>query len=110
MDLRVFYQKIKQAEEAILETFVVVVSRETPDGGRAGLKTEVPRGLAARLVVEGRAVLASVEEAEAYRAELAEIKRKAELAETTRNGGVQVAVLSEAQFRALKGATKPEKT
>ncbi len=108
MDLRAFYQKIKRIEEAITELFPVVVSRETPDGGRAGVKTEVPRHVAARLVVEGRADLASAEEAEAYRRELAEAKRTAELAEAARSA-VQVAVLSDAQFRALKSGTKPEK-
>jgi len=44
------------------------VSRETPDGGRAGVKTQVPRALAARMIVEEKADLATPEEAEEFRA------------------------------------------
>ncbi len=47
MDLRVYYQKIRKFEAEIPEPFVVLVSRETPDGGKAGVKTDVPRSLAA---------------------------------------------------------------
>jgi hypothetical protein len=57
MDLRAFYQKIREMEAAIREPFVRVVSRSTPDGGKAGIKTDVSRRVAARLVVEGKAEL-----------------------------------------------------
>ena len=46
MDLRVFYQKLRKIEEEIAESTVVVVSHETPDGGKAGRKAEVARGVA----------------------------------------------------------------
>ncbi len=69
MDLRNFYQKIRQAEADIKPEHVVVVSLETPDGGKGGSRTEVARLLAARLIVEGRARLASEEETEDYRAQ-----------------------------------------
>ena len=38
--------------------FPLVVSVETSDGGKGGTKTEVPRRLAAKLLVEGQARLA----------------------------------------------------
>ena len=66
MDLRVFYQKIRQLEQEIEEPHVVVVSLETPDGGKPGVKTEVTRENAARMVVEGRARLASSSETADY--------------------------------------------
>ena len=62
MDLRVYFQKLRSIEANIPTSYVVVVSQETPDGGRAGVQTEVRREMAARLVIEGRARLASEEE------------------------------------------------
>jgi hypothetical protein len=70
MDVRVYFQKIRKLEAQILEPYVVVVSRETPDGGKPGVKTDVPRSLAAKLIVEDQATLASPEETAQFRAEL----------------------------------------
>ncbi len=67
MDLRVYYQKIRQMEAEMADAAVVIVSRETADGGRGGMKTEVTRAVAARLIVEEKADLATPEEAEAFR-------------------------------------------
>ena len=64
MDLRVYYQRIRDMQQTIGDSFAVVVSRETPDGGKPGVKSEVPRDLAARMIVDGRARLASEEEAQ----------------------------------------------
>jgi len=68
MDLRTYYQTIRKITAGITEEAAVVISRETSDGGRAGVKTEVPRALAAQLMVEGKADLASPEEAAEFRA------------------------------------------
>ncbi len=68
MDLRVFYQTIQKIAAEITEESAVIISRETSDGGRAGVKTEVPRALAARMMVEGSADLASPDEAAEFRA------------------------------------------
>jgi hypothetical protein len=68
MDLRTYYQTIRKIAAGITEEAAVVISRETSDGGRAGVKTEVPRALAAQLMVEGKADLASPEEAAEFRA------------------------------------------
>lgn len=59
MDLRVFYQKMRKLELEIGEAHVVVVSLETPDGGKPDIWTEVSRENAARMIVEGRARLVS---------------------------------------------------
>jgi hypothetical protein len=66
MDLRMFYQKMRKVEQEITEAHVVVVSLETPDGGKPGIKTEVSRENASRMIVEGRARLASKTEAAEY--------------------------------------------
>lgn len=57
MDLREYYRRIRDVEAGIVEPCVTVVSRKTPDGGRKGLKTVVPRAVAARLIVDGKADL-----------------------------------------------------
>lgn len=76
MDLRAYYQKIRQIEAEIREESVVITSLETPDGGRGGVSTEAPRAVAARLIAEQRAELASEEAAARFRAQ-AEAKWKA---------------------------------
>ncbi len=62
MDLRTYYEKIRQIEEAMAGDFAVVISRATPDGGRAGVRIELPRTAAARLIADGKADLANREE------------------------------------------------
>jgi hypothetical protein len=104
MDLKVYYQKMRQMEATLGEAHAVVVSQETPDGGRAGVRTEVPRLVAAKLIVEGRARLATAEEAGEYRVQTAEAKRAADQAASA--GRMQITVISEADLRALKGTTR----
>ncbi len=67
MDLRLYYQKLRKIESEIKDEFPVVISRETTDGGKPGLKTQVARVLAARLIADGKADLASAEEAAQFR-------------------------------------------
>jgi hypothetical protein len=66
MDLLGYYEKIRRIEAVIDAVFAVVTSRATPDGGRAGVKTELPRAVAARLIADGKADLASPEEAQLH--------------------------------------------
>jgi uncharacterized Fe-S cluster-containing radical SAM superfamily enzyme len=107
MDLRLFYQKLRKIEQEIADPHVLVVSHETPDGGRAGQTSEVSRGIAARLIVEGRARLASVEEVAAYRTAIEQARQEAEQRVMAQK--IQVSVVSEADFRAIKSAPRPEK-
>jgi len=70
MDLRAYYRKLRGIEAELREDSVVMISRETSDGGRAGVKSDVPRALAARLLVDEKADLVTPEEAAAFRAEV----------------------------------------
>ncbi len=63
MDLRAYYGKIRETEALLEGEDVVVVSLKTSEGGKAGVRTEVPRGIAAKLIAEGRARVASDDEA-----------------------------------------------
>jgi hypothetical protein len=67
MDLRKYYRDIGEAMKQMTEKEVVICSLETPDGGRAGLWSEVPKEIAAKLVVERRARAADEEETAEYR-------------------------------------------
>jgi hypothetical protein len=66
MDLRQFFRKIRDVEAGIAEQFPLVASLETGDGGKSGVLSEVPRYQAARMIVEGKARLASEEEKQIY--------------------------------------------
>ncbi len=107
MDLQVYYKKIRAMEESLHDLSVVLVSLETPDGGREGVRTEVPRRTAARMIVEGGARLATAEEAREFQEQKAEAKRQADqLAAASR---MQFAVISPGELRKLKGGAQPGK-
>ena len=104
MDLRLYYQKIRDMESKITEAFPVVVSNETADGGKPGALTEVTPGIAARMVVEGSAHLATAAEAKAFRAVQAEAKRVADQAAAAK---VQFTVVSTSELYKLKNPPGP---
>jgi hypothetical protein len=94
MDLRAYYQKLRQIESSISEPFVVIVSQATPDGGTAGVGIEVSRAVAAKMVLERCARLATEQESTSFRAKVAEAKRLADQAAAVSR--LQVTVVSEA--------------
>ena len=104
MDLKQYYQKIRDVASKIEDPFPVVVSRETADGGKDGILTEVYPGLAAKMVVEGTVRLASESEAEKFRQQQAEAKRVLDQAAAAAK--VQLAVLSTDELNRLKGLPK----
>jgi hypothetical protein len=78
VDLKVYYQKIRDNEANIAEPFPIVVSLETSDGGKPGRLAEVPRAVAAKLMADGVVRLATKDEADAYRADQAKARQEAE--------------------------------
>lgn len=107
MDLRVFFQKLRKIEQEITEPHVVVVSEETPDGGRAGQLTEVSRSNAARLILEGQAHLATAEQAAEFHAAARKSLEDAQQRMIAER--VQVTVVSDADLRAMKNPARAEK-
>jgi len=107
MDLKAYYQKLRKAEQDITDEHVVVVSHETSDGGKAGMKTEVSREIAAMVIVEGRARLATKEEVTQHYKAVAEARRLAEQAALS--GKIQLSVISESDIRAIKGVLRQDK-
>jgi endonuclease YncB( thermonuclease family) len=78
MDLTVYYEKIREAKSKIKDEFVVATSMATPDGGRAGVCSEVPRAVAARMIVDGLIRTATAAEEKAYREAQAKAKKMAD--------------------------------
>jgi hypothetical protein len=78
MNLRAYYQKIRAIEESLLEPFIVVASHETADGGKEGVLTEVPKRLAAKMIADGQAHVASEEAAKDFYERKAGAKRTAD--------------------------------
>ena len=101
MDLRQYFRKVRELEKSIPQEDVYVVSLETADGGRAGVISEVRRDVASRMVVEGRARLASEEESQKYRAELLQAQQAEKQREAQQR--INVHVLSDLELRTLKG-------
>jgi hypothetical protein len=101
MDMKAYYQKLR-AIEAGLPDEVVLISKATPEGGRAGQFTEASRAVAARMIADGWAEQASAADTEQFRAQVQdnhteEVRRRAA-------ARIQVNVITEDQARAL-GAT-----
>ena len=101
MDLTAYYQKIRATEAAMTEAFPVVVSLAAADGGKEGVRTEVTRGIAAKMIVDGLGRLATPEEANAFRAQQAEAKHAAD--QTAAAAKLQLSVLTTAELNKLKG-------
>jgi hypothetical protein len=107
MDLRAHYQKIRELERSFEAGHAVIVSVETPEGGKAGVKTEVPAHVAAKMIVEGRARAASELELTEFGEQKSEAKRIADQLDTSRR--LQVTVVSENDLRALKESKRSGK-
>lgn len=105
MNLKDYYREITEQEDAIEEQFVLVISLATPNGGRAGVASEVNRVTAAKLVVDKIARLASPEEVKKLRDDREEKQRLKDLASLQER--VRMTRLAEDELRALKKALQP---
>jgi len=107
MDLQVYFKKIRALEESLKDPSAVLVSLETQDGGREGVRTEVPRRIAARMIVEGAARLATAEETRDFMEQKAEAKRQAD--QTAAASRMQFTVISPHELRKLKSGAQTGK-
>jgi hypothetical protein len=101
MDLTAYYQKIRATEAGLSDAYPVVVSVATADGGVPGVMTEVTRGLAAKMIIDGEASLATNAAATKFRAAQAAAKAAADQAAAASK--VQFSVLTTAELNKLKG-------
>jgi hypothetical protein len=66
MESREFFRRARKLAAEIGQPFVVVSSKETTDGGREGVLSQVSRETAARLILKDLAVLATAEQTAEY--------------------------------------------
>lgn len=104
MDLKAYYRKIRELEAAIDDEFPVIKSVATESGGKEGHLTEVPRNLAARMVNDGIAAVASDEETREFRARIEEAREREE--QRRRAAEIQFTILSEADLKAMQRSTR----
>ncbi|PWU04196.1 MAG: hypothetical protein C5B51_17245 [Terriglobia bacterium] len=104
MDVRSYYQKIRENESTIAEPFAIVVSVETANGGKPGTLSEVTRAVAAKMLVDGIVRRASEEEAAAFRAQQAEDFRHAE--QQLAAAQVQLSIVPTSELNELKAAVR----
>jgi hypothetical protein len=100
MDLKVYYRKVRETESQIATPFVVLYSLDTPEGGRCGRMAETARGVAARLIIEGRSRVASPEETNAFYRQQKEARRDAEAIASAQR--MQVVVVPQAEVHAKR--------
>jgi hypothetical protein len=93
MDVRQYFSKIRQVEGSLQADYQIVVSLETSDGGKAGILSEVTRANAAKLIVEGRATVATEEQKEEFRCRHNAVKNAAEKAEMLKQ--IQISLLQD---------------
>ena len=100
MDIRIYFQKVREMENNIADQYVFISSLETSDGGKPGRLSEVDRTTAARLIVENRARLATEEESQRYRDEANAIREAAEQASLASR--VHVTLLNDNDVRPVR--------
>ena len=105
MDIKGYYQKVRETEATLPEP-CVVVSEATPNGGKAGVVMEVPRKAGARMIVDRAARPASEEETREFQEEKREAKRAAD--EQAAAARMQVTVVPASEWRNLRGPGKGE--
>lgn len=105
MDLRQYFRKIRDVEASLSEPFPIVISLETADGGKAGTICEVPRSIAAKMIVEGRAVLADDTERERYRQHQLDAKGASERADLAQR--LHLSLVSERHPNAKPNSKSP---
>jgi hypothetical protein len=93
MDLRQYFRKIQVVEASLPLEDLFIVSLETSDGGREGQISEVSRDNAAKMIVEGRAVLATEAQKEQFLQTHAAARKAIDAVEAARR--VQVAIISD---------------
>lgn len=100
MDLKDYYGKIRKQMDELSGEYVVVVSKSTTDGGRAGVLTEVTKFVAAKMVVDERAQIATPEQTAEYYKELRAAHEEVKAEED--RGKAVIDLFSKAGFEALK--------
>jgi hypothetical protein len=106
MDLRQYFRRIREIESNMPDAHVFVTSLETPDGGKPGVVTEVPREVAAKMITEGRALLSTKAEKEQFLEDQKAARAAAQRSELAQR--LQVTVVTESE--ASRAGNPPDPT
>lgn len=90
MDLKTYYSNIRAVEATLTGEHIVVMSLATSEGGKAGVATEVPRYVAAKMINDVRARVATDEESEMFYMEAEDRRLRFEQEEEARRMRVMV--------------------
>lgn len=103
MDVRSYYRKVREAEATLNGEHFVMVSLETSEGGKAGVLTEVSRLIAATLIAQSRARVATEDESLAFHEANREARAAREQEDAARR--VQVMVIPAHELRKQRERT-----
>lgn len=106
MDIRLYFETLAQVKATLPEGTVVIVSEATPEGGKAGVVSEVNRDTAAQLIAERKARKADAGEEKEFH--LATERARASAEERRLSERVHVTLVPESDYRAMKGS-RPSK-
>lgn len=67
MEVKGYFERVRSVADSLPGDQVVVTSLATPDGGREGRLLELTRSLAAKMIVDRKARLATDDEAQRHR-------------------------------------------
>ena len=104
MDLKAYYRKIRDVEASIGDEYPIIKSLATEEGGEGGHLTEVACAVAARMITDGLAELATPKEARDLRARV--VKARKDEQERREAERIQFTILSEADLRLLQRSGK----
>ncbi|HEU0123426.1 MAG TPA: hypothetical protein VFQ91_23050 [Bryobacteraceae bacterium] len=102
MNLKDYYREIDEQLAQIPDAFVLVASLATPNGGKAGVVSEVSRRTAATLVVEKKARMLTPAETEQWQAERDQRQKQKDIAALQER--MRMSRLAEDELRALRAA------
>lgn len=108
MDVKTYYRRIRDTEGTIATPYTVVISLPTDDGGKAGVQVEVPRHVAAKMVVEGSAQLATADQIAAFQQAQESVYKAAQDASAAAK--VEVTMVSSDEFKKLTDDMKKLKS
>jgi hypothetical protein len=89
-------------EATIPDAYPVVISHETGDGGIGGVATEVTRKVAAKMLVDGKATLASAPEVKTFQEQNAAAQRA--VLDALAAARVEVTVVTAEDLKKLRGS------
>jgi hypothetical protein len=108
MDVKTYYQRIRDMEATIATPYTVVISQSTDDGGKKGVLTEVSRHLAAKMVVEGSATFTPADQVAAFQQAKESAYKAAQ--EAAASSKLEVTMVSSDELKKLTDDMKKLKT